>query len=273
MALRSLKDMTKGDLVSLGEIVKADLPRMGTKDMLAEAINERLMQIKAENFKEVSKPFAPPAKDPFLPYGKDTDDEVMEVDSKLFYLSVVGAPGSRPFNITVTSTVNVAEVKKQISVLTKIPFNTMRLLYRDGDLENHKSLHEHNILSDSEVRLLESRLRGGGKKRGNFKKDGGDDKDKKKKKDGGDDELMQDTLLFRALDVSTMVITADVYHVIRPPPGGRQCGRHQGPARDLAPQAGLGVRDLAPQAGLGSGVRDLAPQAGLGLGLGVRVKG
>ena len=93
---------------------------------------------------------------------------------------------------------------------------------RDGDLENHKSLHEHNIMSDSEVRLLESRLRGGGKQKGNFKKDGGNDKDKKKKKkDGGDDELVQDTLLFRALDVSTMVITArlprDVRDAPRPP--------------------------------------------------------
>lgn len=156
--------MTKGDLIGLAEIIQADIPRMATKDLLAEKINERLNQIKAQNFKiEISKQFAPPAASSPSKTPAETESEVEEPPPTIFYLSVVGTQGRPPFSVPAMATMRVQDLKLQIAAVSRIPVKVMRLLYQDGDLENHKCLHEHGILADAQIRLFESKLDGGKK--------------------------------------------------------------------------------------------------------------
>jgi hypothetical protein len=68
MALRSLNAMTKGDLCELADIIGATLPRMGTKDAVADAVQKRLEEIKNHGLeKNVEVP--PPSESEFLILG------------------------------------------------------------------------------------------------------------------------------------------------------------------------------------------------------------
>jgi hypothetical protein len=44
--------MTKGDLCELADIIGATLPRMGTKDAVADAVQKRLDEIKSEGLEK-----------------------------------------------------------------------------------------------------------------------------------------------------------------------------------------------------------------------------
>ena len=183
--------MTKTDLISLGGIVKADLPLMGTKDTLAEAINERLVQIKAEN---LLKPFAPP-KGFLVGGGKgdaDDDDEVRSVAGTDEYFEILlrfANQGNKTRSMMVPGNMGVAALHD--SVLKMQPGGEIRMVFNANVLEVG-SLSSNGIAKNSVVDIFTTGR--GGTKTSKFEKKGSH-QDKKKKDGNDEDELKKSAMM------------------------------------------------------------------------------
>ena len=203
--------MTKGDLVELADIIGANLPRMGTKDAVADAVQKRLEEIKNHGWeKKVEEPTArkPPPTPPRAPgvsadsagywaraagvgsaaaaavepspsgfltagedEGEDDEDDVRSVVPLLFYVSIVGL--ATPITLPAMSTTTVAQLKDAVHAHVPIPVEAFDLVFGATALILSRMLKSYNIGDGAEIRLVIKPRASGGKRKGwKFDKDG-----------------------------------------------------------------------------------------------------
>ena len=176
--LRTLSNMNKTDLVEIADILEIPMPRMGTKDVVVDAIRTYLVNLKKSKPAPVFT--ASPAASSSLLHqraddaagvsvgggfvtaeeGSDDDEgvEIREAVPEIFYLTVLGARSEMV--IPATSLTIVEDVKKAIGVQMPIPTKLMSLVYNRVEMRNSHMLRDYQISADAEIELI-LKARGG----------------------------------------------------------------------------------------------------------------
>ena len=180
LPLRSLSSLTKGDLITLGTIVQAEMPMMGTKDIIAEHINTRLQEMQATQGPTREAPQRLPRKAQQKPPAEDDDmhsvrsvasvsplttaDSFNIVITGIFDPTAQSSKGVRKTSertFRVHAGLEVRELKSMIYAATTYT-SDVRLIFRDADLEDDRTIGSYpRIVANSVIRLLEAKLRGG----------------------------------------------------------------------------------------------------------------